>query len=210
MHHCPTTGSGWPVDNLTHSAQPPLEQTLPLDSRPSSTISCYNATESFSKSETQRTPTRTLWLKGPYKRLETEILHIEPLGGAVTEVTPAVSTANLNSCICSCGLSSREMWCQHDQFSNCQLPMSDHELIARQHNQRLTNHPHSAKSKAPLAQPRPTCRIEVGDLVYIHSDRNKLRARDRYLVTKVEGAFCHVWKFVGSQLHSTSYRVTNS
>ena len=25
MHHCPTTGSGWPVDSLTHLAQPPLE-----------------------------------------------------------------------------------------------------------------------------------------------------------------------------------------
>ena len=144
------------------------------------------------------------------QELETEILRIEPLGGAVTEVTLAVSTANLNSRIRSRGLSSREMWCQRDQFSNCQLPMSDHDLIARQHNQRLTNHPHSAKSKAPLAQPRPTCRIEVGDLVYIHSDRNKSRARDRYLVTKVEGAFCHVRKFVGSQLRSTSYRVRNS
>ena len=144
------------------------------------------------------------------QEVETEILRIEPLGGAVTEVTLAVSTANLNSRIRSRGLSSREMWCQRDQFSNCQLPMSDHDLIARQHNQRLTNHPHSAKSKAPLAQPRPTCRIEVGDLVYIHSDRNKSRARDRYLVTKVEGAFCHVRKFVGSQLRSTSYRVRNS
>ena len=88
--------------------------------------------------------------------------------------------------------------------------MSNHDLIARQHNQRLTNHPHSAKSKVPLAQPRPTCCIEVGDLVYNHSDRNKSRARDRYLVTKVEGAFCHVRTFVVSQLRSTSYRVRNS
>ena len=108
------------------------------------------------------------------------------------------------------GFSSQEMWYQHDKFSNCQLPMSDHHLIAGQHDQRLTNHPHSAKSKAPLAQPRPTCRIEVGDLVYIHSDRNKSRARDRYLVTQVDGAFCHVRKFIGSQLRSTSYRVKNS
>lgn len=139
------------------------------------------------------------------QELETEILRLEPLGGAVTAVTLAVSTANLNSRIHSRGLSSREMWWyQCDQFSNCQLPMSDHDLIARQHDQRLTNHPHSTKSKFLLAQPRPTCRIEVGDLVYIHSDRNKSRARDCYLVTQVDGTFCQARKFIGSQLRITS------
>ena len=78
------------------------------------------------------------------QELETEILRIEPFGGPVTAVTLSASTANLNSHIRSRGLSSREMWCQRDQFSNCQLPMSDHDLIARQHDQRLTNHPHPA------------------------------------------------------------------
>lgn len=107
------------------------------------------------------------------QELETELLREEPLGGAATEVTLAVSTANLNSRIRSRGLSSREMWCQRDQFSNRQLPVSDQDLIAKQHDQRLTNHPHSVKSKAPLAQLRPTCSIEVGDLVYIYLDRNK-------------------------------------
>ena len=92
------------------------------------------------------------------------------LGGAVSEVTLAVATANLNSRIRSRGLSSREMWSQRDQFSNRQLPMSDEDLITTQHDQRLIIHPHSMKSKAPLALPRPTPDTEVGDLVYIHSD----------------------------------------
>ncbi|KAK2548508.1 hypothetical protein P5673_031291 [Acropora cervicornis] len=78
------------------------------------------------------------------------------------------------------------------------------------HNQRLINHPHSMKSKAPLALPCPTPDIEVGDLIYIHSDSNKSRARDRYLVTNVEGSFCNVRKFIGSQLRSTSYRIKKS
>ena len=85
--------------------------------------------------------------------------------------------------------------------------MSDEDLITKQHDQRL-NHPHSMKSKAPLALPRPTPGIE--DLVYIHSDRNKSRARDCYLVTNVEGTFCNVRKFVGYQLRSTSYRIKKS
>ena len=144
------------------------------------------------------------------QELEIELLRQDPIGGAVSEVTLAVATANLNSRIRSRGLSSREMWYQRDQFSNRQLPMSDEDLITKQHDQRLINHPHSMKSKAPLALPRPTPIIEVGDLVYIHSDRNKSRARDRYLVTNVEGAFCNVRKFIGSQLRSTSYRIKKS
>ena len=88
--------------------------------------------------------------------------------------------------------------------------MSDEDLITKQHDQRLINHPHSMKSKAPLALPRPTPGTEVGDLVYIHSDRNKSRVRDRYLVTNVEGAFFNVRKFIGSQLRSTSYRIKKS
>ena len=64
--------------------------------------------------------------------------------------------------------------------------------------------------KAPLALPRPTPSIEVGDLVYIHSDRHKSRARDRYLVTTVDGAFFNVRKFTGSQLRRTNYRIKKS
>ncbi len=88
--------------------------------------------------------------------------------------------------------------------------MSDHNLIARQYDQRLTDHPHSAKSKAPFAQSRPTCRIEVGDLVYIILIEKKSRAKDRYLVTQVDGTFCHVRKLIGFQLRSTPYRIRNS
>ena len=46
----------------------------------------------------------------------------------------------------------------------------------------------------------------VGDLVYLYSDCNKTRARERYLVVEIGGAFCNVKNFVGSQLRA-SYRV---
>ena len=74
----------------------------------------------------------------------------------------------------------------------------------------MANHPQSEKSKAPVAKTRPADRIAVGDLVYFYSDRNKTRARDRYLVVEIDGAFCNVRKFAGSQLRSTSYRVKTS
>ena len=44
------------------------------------------------------------------QELEIELLHEDPLGGAVSEVTLAVAIANLNSRIRSGGFSSREMW----------------------------------------------------------------------------------------------------
>ena len=33
------------------------------------------------------------------------------------------------------------------------------------------------------------------------------RARDRYLVTSIDGIWCYIKKFTGSQLHATSYKV---
>ena len=141
------------------------------------------------------------------QELETELLRQEPLGEAVSPLTLAVATSALNSRIRSRGLSSREMWTQRDQFSNQQLPLADDQLIALQHEQRLSNHPHSERSKAPLHKRRPTALIDVGDLVYLHSDWNKSRARDRYLVVAIDPPFCDIKKFIGSQLRSSSYRV---
>ena len=139
------------------------------------------------------------------QELATEHLRQEPLGGAVSPLTLAVATSALNSRIRSRGLSSREMWIQRDQFSNKQLPLADDRLIALQHKQRLSNHPHSECSKAPVHQRRPTPLIDVGDLVYLHSDLNKSRARDRYIVVAIGLPFCDIKKFIGSQLRSSSY-----
>ena len=76
-----------------------------------------------------------------------------------------------------------------------------------QHQQRLANHLHSERAKAPLVQSHPGPTLRIDDLVYLHSDRNKSRARDGYIVISVEPPFCNIRKFVGSRLRGTSYRV---
>ena len=141
------------------------------------------------------------------QELETELLRQEPLGSSVSPLTLAVATSALNSRIRSRGLSSREMWTQRDQFSNKQLPLADDHIISLQHEQRLSNHPLSERSKAPGQSRRPTPLIDIGDLVYLHSDLNKSRARDRYLVVAIDPPFCNIKKFSGSQLRSSSYHV---
>lgn len=141
------------------------------------------------------------------QELEHELLRQEPLGGTVTNLSLAVATATLNSRLRACGLSSREMWTQRDQFTNAQIPLGDDSLLATQHQQRLQNHPFSERSKAPLSLTRSDPPIAIGDLVYLHTDRNKSRARDRYLVVSIEPPFCNIKKFIGTQLRNSSYRV---
>jgi hypothetical protein len=113
------------------------------------------------------------------QELEGELLRLEPLGGATSSVTLAIATATLNSRILSRGLSAREMLTQRDQFSNHQIPLSDRELVLKQHEMRNTNHEHSEKSKTPLMKTVETPHVEVGDLVYLYSDRNKSCERNR-------------------------------
>ena len=118
-----------------------------------------------------------------------------------------MATANLNTRIRNRGLSAREMWLQGDQFTNAQIPFSDLQVVRQQHSLRLGNHPASEKSKAPGCCPRPSMPVQVSDLVYITSDGSKTHTRNQYLVVSVDGLWCNVRKFTGSQLRSTSYRV---
>ncbi|KAJ8377293.1 hypothetical protein AAFF_G00261420 [Aldrovandia affinis] len=141
------------------------------------------------------------------QELQGEILRLEPNCRAVTPLLLSVATARLNSHVRSRGLSAREMLLQRDQFSNRQLPVNDQELIMKQHSQRVTNHPYSVRSKMPSGRVAVPPTIRPGDLVYLCGDRNKSKARDRYLVTGVDGAWCNIRKFTGTQLRRTSYRV---
>ena len=141
------------------------------------------------------------------QELENELLRQDPSAAYVSPLALSTATANLNARIRSRGLSSREMWYQRDQFSNAQLPVSDRQLIIKQNETRLSNHPHSEKSKTPRGKVAPSPTLDAGDLVYLYTDRNKSSARDRYLVVSVEGQWCNIQKFRGSQLRNTSYRV---
>ena len=54
----------------------------------------------------------------------------------------------------------------------------------------------------------PSLSLNVGDLVYLYSDKDKSRARSRYLIVTVDGEWCYIKKkFTGNQLRANSYKV---
>ena len=145
------------------------------------------------------------------RELEDELLRDDPNGGPVTPLALALATNRLNSRLRGNGLSARELWTQRDQFTSEQIPVNDKDVIIAQHNRRLANHGPSVKSKAPTRPPPlPDTDIQVGDLVYLQTDRSKTQSRHRYLVCTVENEWCNIRKFIGNQLRSTSYRVRRS
>ena len=141
------------------------------------------------------------------QELEEEITKLEPSGGPITNTTLVIATANLNAKLRSRGLSSREMLYQRDQFTQQQIPVNDLELIVQQQNMKEKNQPSSMLSKNPQKYLPVHNMISVGDLVYLYNDRDKHRARDRYLVISVDNDWCNIRKFVGNSLRKMSYRV---
>ena len=127
----------------------------------------------------------------------------------MTMLTIAVATAQLNARTRSRGL-ARELLMHRNQFSSQHISLADRSMILEQHIQRVDNHPHSERSKAPRVHVLPKTHIIVGDIGYIYGDRSKSRVGDSYLVASVDGVWCSIRKFVGSQLRNTSYRVKRS
>ena len=154
-----------------------------------------------------KNPNKNHVAKKAVLEVEDKLLRQEPCGGPVSLLSLAIATAQLNSRIRGRGLSAREIWFQRDQFSNEQLPISDRAILSEQHHSRLQNHEHSQISKAPRGKDAPVPTIQVGDLVYIVSDRSKSQARARYLVTSIDNNWCYIRKFSGSQLRASSYKV---
>ena len=139
--------------------------------------------------------------------LEEEILKQEPTSGPVSQLGLVIAVARLNSCIRYSGLSARELWTQRSQFTHEQLPISDRENLLRQHTLRTLNHTSSEKSKRKSRKTANSYNVDVGDLVYLYSDRDKSRARSRYLVVSIDGEWCFIKKFSGNQLRSSLYKV---
>ncbi len=124
------------------------------------------------------------------KELGLEYLHMYPDGGPLTPLTLALATATMNARIRKGGLSGREIWTQRDQVTGEQLPINDRQIILQPQFSREQNHAASTKSKSHGKLNGRTPDIQTGDLVYLIMDRDKTRARDKYLAVGVSGDRC--------------------
>ena len=145
------------------------------------------------------------------EELGLELLNLSPEGGHVSDVTLSLATANTNSRIQRDGLSAQEVWTQRDQLTGEQLPTVDRQLILNQNYSRQQNHAPSAKSKARGRTNLPSAVVSVGDLVFLKGDRDKLKAREKYLMVGIrEDLSCELRKFTSSQFRSKVYLVPMS
>ena len=141
------------------------------------------------------------------KELHPEINKVQGDARNITERILAKAVQNLNCRLRGWGLSSREIWTQRNQYNGEQLPVEDLRLMKYKETEKEKSHLPSAKFKARGKSVYNAGIIKKGDLIYINSDRDKLRSRDRYIVIEVEDSTCKVQKFTGSQLRARTYTV---
>ena len=139
------------------------------------------------------------------EELGLEILHAFPDGGPISPSGLAVVTNTMNSRIRYHGLSSYEIFTQRDQLTSEPLPLNDKQLIQTQFLHRSLNHGPSALSKSHGKGVSLSHNISVGDLVYVKSEKDKTKSRDKYLVISVSNNRCSLRKFTTNQLRAQSY-----
>ena len=96
---------------------------------------------------------------------------------------------------------------QRDQFNHSHLALQDQDLILQKHATSIKGHESSELYKSRGSGVRQSESINIGDLVHIIGDRNKHHPRERYIVTSLEGNWCQLRKFTGSQLRANAYKV---
>ena len=150
---------------------------------------------------------------GGIKELHAELYRLEPHKTQVTEFTLAKAVATMNDRVRGNGLSSREMWVKRDTFTGKQMPIDEEKIMQDKYEERLKSHKSSQKYSA-RGKTGPIYPVVCeGDLVYLNSERSKLKPRDKYIVVnpkKKEDSRPHtvyVQKFVGTQLRSRIYPV---
>ena len=143
------------------------------------------------------------------KELELELLRIDPTGSPVSQSTLQQALKNLNTRIRNRGLSSQEILFCRDQSTGAQLAVDDSVLSRQQQSTRDRNHDHSSRSKAKGAPAAQNARKTPGDLVYIKSEGDKNKARDMYLVTRIDvnSNMAFLQKLIGSTFQSRQYDV---
>ena len=141
------------------------------------------------------------------KEFREQKLKFKPEGGPISDVERATITASMNRMIRNRKLSSKEIVTNRDQNTHKPLNINDDKLADDQFDLRKENHPLSEKSKVKKGKPATRTEVWPGALVFLKKDKSKLRARETYIVIKVENdEFCTIKK-LKNKLMAESYKV---
>ena len=168
------------------------------------TLSSHNIELDFGRKHNKnKNPT----IEKGIRELGSEILRLLPEGGPISSEQLAVVVNQLNSRIRNRGLSAWEILCQRNQFTGEQIDINDLALSEQQAQLRAANQEYSSKHKSHGKPPAQEANISTGSLVYIKSEGDKTRARDRYLVVDVKEDSCVVQKLLKSTLRAKQYQL---
>ena len=78
-------------------------------------------------------------------------------------------------------------------------PLMTGKLILDQHTECFKNREPSAISKAHGKGPSSSASFHIGDLVYLTTDCDKTKAREKYMTVECSSDHCKVRKFTQSQ-----------
>ena len=87
------------------------------------------------------------------------------------------------------------------------LQVDDKQLIEDKVSERLHNHAASAKYRARGKTIAQKSLVKPGDVIFLYSDRSKLKEREKYLVISHDDSYAYIQKFTTNQLRSKKYRV---
>ena len=144
------------------------------------------------------------------EEFNSEIVRFHPNGGKISSTTLAQVISNLNGRIRNNKLSAAEIWTQRDMTTGEALNLDDKQLIKAKYSQRVDSHHPSAKYKARGKEKNVDKKIQVGQLVYLYSDRSKLRSRDKYMVIGISENEVEVRKFTNNTFRQRIYKVKKS
>ena len=140
------------------------------------------------------------------KEFREQKLRYKPEGGPISESERATITASLNRMIRNRNLSAREIVTNRNQNTHEPLNLCDDSLANEQLQLRLANHPLSEKSKIKGGSKALPTQVWPGALIFLKKDKSKLRARETYIVIKIEEEFCYIKK-LKNRIMSENYKV---
>ena len=144
------------------------------------------------------------------QELESEIVRIEPSGARISNRQLTFALQRLNSRIRLHGLSAYELMFRRSQYTASTIDNLDSDIISSQHTSRVSNHLPSYNSQQPRSAPRSrhTDHTPIeGSIIYLKNDKSKHMARERYIVTKIDGDWLTIQKLLRDRFCSKQYRI---